>query len=540
MYFSQNAIILVMLMFVVSAVFYSTINYQTKAVEDEIKIKEVSLYEKNVKNTIDRDMNKIVEDAFVNASYKIMKSRKFFPDAKVAVDYITSFIKNETNKSLKCIVGNSSNITFDVGSFDIEPTDDPLKIRVIGNIELKYIKKLHNGEIVGLKNIQIDKEVKLSRIPDPYVYLNKFYYKWEYGREIILNNFPNDDKNHTFCIILNDDNFNYNRMYNENSPTEIRIIGLNSSTGRWNVVLPYWVQTWREGNNHVSIIWVKANRKELFNGEYIYLLYNSTTPVDREDPENTFILFDNFDYFDPDKWNESGEILINNSKLTVVAGAGSSVFSKDTYGEGYELMFRANFTLLHAQGVGFFNPLNIDNGVGWDMYNTSIFGNWGWGPDLYMRVGNTKTYVPDGNKYLNKFYVYSIKWNDSAENFTIFNDSLNIEYNYSENKSIPDLYPISINALPPENKTSNTNITVDWIFLKDVNDITAIVGAENIQPITYTEEKPKTFNGVIYYGVGAYDKVYNGTYSIIGLFTNKSDYWKYPTTVGYKPLIEEN
>lgn len=46
MYFSQNAIILVMLMFVISAVFYATIDYKTKEVEDEIKIKEVSLYEK--------------------------------------------------------------------------------------------------------------------------------------------------------------------------------------------------------------------------------------------------------------------------------------------------------------------------------------------------------------------------------------------------------------------------------------------------------------------------------------------------------------
>lgn len=77
MYFSQNAIILVMLMFVISAVFYATIDYKTKEVEDEIKIKEVSLYEKNLINTIDRNIDKIVEDAFVNASYKIMKERKF-------------------------------------------------------------------------------------------------------------------------------------------------------------------------------------------------------------------------------------------------------------------------------------------------------------------------------------------------------------------------------------------------------------------------------------------------------------------------------
>jgi len=62
MYFSQNAIILVMLMFVISAVFYATIDYKTKEVEDEIKIKEVSLYEKNLINTIDRNIDKIVEE----------------------------------------------------------------------------------------------------------------------------------------------------------------------------------------------------------------------------------------------------------------------------------------------------------------------------------------------------------------------------------------------------------------------------------------------------------------------------------------------
>ena len=543
MYFSQNAIILVMLMFVISAVFYATIDYKTKEVEDEIKIKEVSLYEKNLINTIHRNIDKIVEDAFVNASYKIMKERKFFTASSEAVSYITSYIKNETKESLKNMNYGYSNISYNISSVKILPTYDPLVVHLYCKIDIKYSKKLNNGELIALKPVVIDKDVKLSRIPDPYVYLNKFYYTWEYRKKVNVNNFPNDNYNHTFCIILNSSNFNYSKMHNPNSPTELRIIGWNSTSNKWNVLLPYWVQTWREGNNDVSVIWIRANKNELPNG-YIYILYNSTTPVDRQDPEHTFIFFDDFNYFNPDKWDSVGYFIINNSKITVIAGAGSSVYTKQIYGTGYELMFRANFTQSHAQGIGFFNPTNIDYGIGWDMYNTSVFGPWGWGPDIYMRVGNGGDYVPNGNNYLNKFYLYDIMWfYDGDVRFTIYDNTLNSEYSRDFINGA-GTYPISINAIPPTGKTSNTNVTVDWIFLKDINDITTTVppmGVDEYPNLDYKEEKPKTFTGTIYYGEpGRYELVYNSTYSIIGLFTNKTDYWYSPTAPGYKPLIEEN
>lgn len=333
-------------------------------------------------------------------------------------------------------------------------------------------------------------------------------------------------------------------MHNPQSPTELRVIGWDSVSNKI-ILLPYWVQTWREGNNDVSVIWVRANKNEIYNynnGQgYIYILYNSTTPVDRQDPEHTFIFFDDFNYFNPDKWDSVGYFIINNSKITVIAGAGSSVYTKQTYGTRYELIFRANFTPSHAQTIGFFTQLSDNDGVGWDMYDWT-----GNNPELYMRVGYSGSdigdYVPNSNKYLNKFYIYDLKRISTTDlNFTIFNDTLDIEYSNSfTNGNKGNNYPISITALI----NLNTNVTVDWIFLKDINDITTTVppiGVDEYPNLDYKEEKPKTFTGTIYYGEpGKYILVYNSTYSIIGLYTNKTDYWLYPNMPGYKPLIEEN
>ncbi|ADC69651.1 Protein of unknown function DUF2341 [Methanocaldococcus sp. FS406-22] len=537
MYFSQNAIVLVMLMFVISSVFYATINYKTKAIEDEMNIKKESLYEKNLVNTLNRNIDKIVEDAFVNASYTIMKERKFFDNSYDAIMYITTYIKNGINKSLECVDEKSSNISYNVTSVKIYPTGDPLLIHLYCEVDLQYKKKLNNGELIALKPITIDKDIKLSRIPDPYVYLNKFYYVWHNAVTVTLTGF-NDNDYHIFYIELNKSNFHYDHMYNPQSHTELRVVGWNSTSSRWNIVLPYWVQTWRKGSDEISIIWVRASRNELFNGNQLKIFYNSTTPIDRQNPDATFILFDDFDYFNPNVWDSVGEFLINNSNITVIAGAGSSVYTKQTYGTGYELMFRANFTPVHAQVVGFFTPLSDTNGIGWEVYD------WGSGAKLYTRVNNTDeglSEVPNGDKYLNKFYIYDILRDklDGDITFYILNDTLNPEYTKTYTAVDNRInYPISINALPPSGETSNTNVTVDWILLKDINNIEVLnIGSEESVDY-YKEEKPKTFTGTIYYGNPAqYTLVYNGSYSIIGLYTNKTDSWG---SVGYKPIIEEN
>jgi hypothetical protein len=372
--------------------------------------------------------------------------------------------------------------------------------------------------------------------------LNKFYYTWEYYRNITVNNFPNDGENHTFCIILNNTNFNYSKMYNPSSPKEIRIVGWNSTSNKWNVLLPYWVQTWRNGTDDVSIIWVRCNKDNIHDG-HILLLYNSTTPVDRQNPEETFILFDDFDYFNPDVWNATGQYLINDSKITVIAGKGSSVYTNQTYGIGYELWFRANFTPVHAQAVGFFEKQSDKYGVGWDVYDTTVWG-WGDGAEIFMRVNSSNDggeYIPDGDKYLNKFYVYNLLRDqiDGDIVFSILNDTLNPEYSKGfTNGDNGSSYPISINAIPPYGETSNASVTVDWIFLKDENSIIADVGNNEGTNPEYKEEKPKTFTGTIYYGdPSQYTSINNGSYSIIGLYTNKTDSWG---SVGYKPIIEEN
>ncbi|AIJ06356.1 hypothetical protein JH146_1514 [Methanocaldococcus bathoardescens] len=532
MYFSQNAIILVMLVFVTSTVLYTTLEYKTKAIEDEISIKKVSLYEDNIINTLERNIDKIVEDAFINTSYKIMKKRQFFESSEDAVNYIAECIKNEINKTLYCVKENYVNITYNITTPEINPTENPDVVNVKFTVNIEYKKKLNNGELIASKPLIIDKDVKLSRIPDPYVYLNKFYYEWGYYKVINVNNFPNDNKNHTFCIILNNTNFNYNHMYNSSSPREIRIIGWNSTSNKWNVLLPYWVQTWKEGNYETSVIWVRCSRSNINNGQ-ILLLYNSTTKVDRQNPDETFILFDNFNYMNYEKWTVVGGYYINNSILTV-QGLGSSVYSNKMYGTGFELVFKGNFTPIHAQSVGFFTPLSDWIGVGW-VYKNEWAGN-----VLYFYNGSGDGYYNAGNESIGNYYIYRMLRNNDGsmygyimyDNLTpikIF-DPTSGDYHVSSDTSS---YPISINTL----SSSDAKVSIDWIFLKDINDITTTVSNEEYTNPDYKEEKPKTFTGTIYYGDPTqYILVNNGSYSIIGLYTNKTDSWG---SVGYKPLIEE-
>ncbi|XRO77799.1 hypothetical protein ACO3VM_04575 [Methanocaldococcus sp. 10A] len=191
MYFSQNAIILVLLMFVTSAIYYATLQYETKAVEDEIKIKKFSLYEKNLINTLKRNIDKIVNDAFINASYKIMSEKKFFNNSEEAKEYIKSYIKNEINKTLSCLLNDSSLSITQINVTNITNTTNPLVINISMEIDLTYTKKLNNVILEATKTISINKNIKLSRIPDPYVYVNNNESQYYNGTYPIFNLFAN-------------------------------------------------------------------------------------------------------------------------------------------------------------------------------------------------------------------------------------------------------------------------------------------------------------------------------------------------------------
>ncbi|ABR56433.1 conserved hypothetical protein [Methanococcus aeolicus Nankai-3] len=529
MYLSQTSITLVLLVFLTSTVFYQTINMKTEDVENTIEIKKIALYSDNIETATNRNLEKIVNDVFVNISYGIMNNGEFYNSAEEARSSIEKNISKKLNNSLSKL--NDKNITISVGNVSISHTNDPLIVNVKCDVNLDYTKEVNGITISSNKNIELNKDIILSKIPDPYVYKNNFYYEWNNEKEITVNNMPNNEY-HTFYIILNNSNFNYGHMNNSDSPNEIRIIGKNK--GKNNIVLPYWVQTWKQGTTNTSIIWVNCSRNELFgsNGNpNIKIIYNSTTKIDRQNPKDTFILFDTFDNtrIDGNTWNVSGGYYIDNSKL-IVQGLGSSVWTNKTYGTGYELMFKGNFTPVHAQAVGFFEPKSDYNGVGWDCYNWSD--SW-----LYMRNGSGGSYVPNGYNYLNEFHTYGLK-RISEQNltFTILNDTLDMEYTNTFNNGDNDNnYPISINTFT----NSNATISIDWIFLKDVNDITATVGAETTTDIIYNELKPKTMIGTIYYGDPEQYIYVNGTeagnYSIIGILTNTTDSWG---TVGYKPKIE--
>lgn len=540
MYFSQTAIVLVLLVFLTSTIYYQTVEFKTNDVKNSMEIKKMSLHEKNLENTLDKVIDKIVEDAFVNKSYEIMcGNRNFYNSADEAEQDIESYIGNEINKSLYILSNENGTVSYSIESINISPVYDnrgvmtPLYVKINYKIDINYSKKLKNGYVVALKPIYMEKEIKLSRIPDPYVYRNNFYYTWGYGKNIHVNNL-NDDDYHTFCIILNNSNFNYSEMHNSSTPREIRIIGYNSSSNKWNVLIPYWVQTWKEGNDNTSVIWIRCSRNEMdTNNNKLILLYNSTAKVDRQNPDRTFELFDDFNYMDYTKWNVSGGWYINDSILTV-QGLGSSVWTNNTYGTGHELVFRGNFTPVHAQAVGFFTPKSDTDGVGWDCYEWDT--EW-----LYMRNGSSGRYVPTGNNYLNQFYIYDMKRLINMNlNFSILNDTQGIKYHWLTNSDNGNNYSISINTF----KNSNATISIDWIFLKDTNNIITTVDTEKNTNPRYKELKPKTYIQTIYYGdpqqyvyVDITNDANAGNYSIIGLLTNATDSWG---NCGYKPLIEIN
>ncbi|XRP97432.1 hypothetical protein ACO3UB_02655 [Methanocaldococcus sp. 16A] len=192
MYLSQNAIILVLLMFITSAIYYATLQSETKAVEDEIKIKKLSLYEKNLLNTLERNIDKIVNDAFINASYKIMSEKKFFNNSEEAKNYINSYIINETNRTLLCVNDLSLNITYQIKDVTITNTTNPLIMHIDMNIDLTYKKTLNNVVLQANKTITINKNIKLSRIPDPYVYVNYGISQYYNGTYPIFNLFANE------------------------------------------------------------------------------------------------------------------------------------------------------------------------------------------------------------------------------------------------------------------------------------------------------------------------------------------------------------
>ncbi len=496
MNFSLNASLLVLLIFLVSSIFYYSINIKNENIAENIKIKEFSVKKNYVINYIKNNLGEIVREAFLNASYKIMKERRFFNNTSEALSYIENYIKNRINNSISIL--NISNLSLYIKDVYIYPTDDPLIVGVSLNGFLSYYTRLNNSVIIGTEPIEIKEKIKLSYIPDPYVYLNTLYWNWTYKLEVKLNNL-NDNENHTIYIILNPENFNYDHMDNKSSPNEIRVVGKDL------VLLPYWIQRWEPDG--ISIIWVKVNKDLLDNGNTLYILYGSPAYISRENPKETFIFFDDFNNnkLNDSLWNISGSYNIKNSILKVYGT--SSIYSKETYGNGYELLFKANFTSNPIQYIGFFNSLE-DNGIGWYVNSSG----------LYIKNEN----ISVGQDYLNNYYIYSIKRENNSINFTIFNDILNEEWNYITNYGVNNNYSISINT------KNNGVVYIDWIALRDINNITYTIGEE--YKTNYKEPIP--LNKTFYYGdPSKYELVDDGRYSIIGLFTNATQTWG---TRGYK------
>lgn len=517
MYFSQNAIILVMLMFVISAVFYSTIEYKTKSVEDSIEIKKISLIVNNLKTTLNKNLDKAVENAFVKTSWKIMDGElDFFNTSKDAENYVESLIKEDINKSLSSVSDNNI-VSFTIKDVSISPVNDkgnesPLYVKVKCSVTIWYSKKLKNGYIHAYEHIPIEKHVKLSRVPDCYLYRNPPTYNWSYEKIIYVKNFPNDGKNHTFYIILNTSNFNYNRMNNASNKNEIRIV---KQEGNKQILLPYWISKWEPYGT--SVIWIKASKNDLWNYNsnnetgIIKILYgsNKNVLISKENPKEVFKYFNN-------------SIELNNGEITL-----------DSFNQNEELLVYANFG-----EYGFSNGypyLGIKcNGInyyiiwlsGEEYGQKSLKGIWHYtGYSLQNINTNDFTYV--GN-YTKNFYIYAISYINSSTSvgFTIFNENMTKKYNDSSTTNLNNLnsYDKKI-VLNPQ----SGDLQVNWVAVKDVNNITTTLGDEYSNP-KYTETIP--IGKTIYYGEpGKYKFVENGNYSLIGLFTGAKDSWG---SVGYK------
>ncbi|WP_456471580.1 DUF2341 domain-containing protein, partial [Methanocaldococcus sp.] len=283
MYFSQNAILLVLLTFIVSSIFYLTMDVKSQSVADLIKIKKTSLEIENIKSSVEHNLDSYLVDAFNNASYYVVK-HGYFDNYYEAKRYIENLTLEHLNKTIQ----NISNISYEINSLDIEPTNDPLVYKVNLNLTITYYKDLDNAQIFGYKTFNINKDVKLSYIPDPYLLLNKDKV-WKYYVNVTVHNFPDDNNNHTFYIKLTPQNFNYNHMFNRSSPNEIRVVGVNYT------LLNYWVQDWNPDGT--SIIWVRANKNQLINGNTLKILYGANISESKENPKNTFIFFDGFDNY---------------------------------------------------------------------------------------------------------------------------------------------------------------------------------------------------------------------------------------------------
>ena len=113
MYLSQTSITLVLLVFLTSTVFYQTINMKTDDVENTIEIKKIALYSENIETTVNKNLEKIVNDVFVNISYEIMnEDMSFYNSADEAENSIENDISNRLNNSLSKL--NDKNITISV------------------------------------------------------------------------------------------------------------------------------------------------------------------------------------------------------------------------------------------------------------------------------------------------------------------------------------------------------------------------------------------------------------------------------------------
>ena len=278
-------LILTLLLLLIAALFYHTIDLQTRQIIDEMKATSVDLKSSSIEHVVSSSLSTIFNKVLNDASLKVA-NEGFFNSTKEVVNYL----ENNTEKYIKNYLENVSeyyrsqgyNFTYSFEITNITMADGfTFKINYTFNYTISY-----NGTINKTANIITFQYVTIKTILDAY-----HYKKPAYIMPIYIYN-PNDKDLTDFQvkIIFTNNNFDFSIDRNGSG---IRFIDKDNN------YIPYWVEYWGYTDDNIdndkAIIWIKVPKLKARENITIYLV--STYPRIPESNGNlVFELFDDFEF----------------------------------------------------------------------------------------------------------------------------------------------------------------------------------------------------------------------------------------------------
>ena len=277
---------------------------------------------------------------------------------------------------------------------------------VIGIVVLFF-----GASIIPLISGGIVKNYKISNEPS-------IFEDWKYKKIIILETRTNED-NFQIKIELNSDDIDFSKINPDGS--DIRFCDYKGNK------LSYWIEEWNPKGK--SIIWVKIIDSK---SDFIELYYGNPNAKSESNGEDTFILFDDFNYDNIDdfweKWYNQFSVITNleNSELTLRDNTGvrSSLLSKQKipYNTSTRIKFKEKKTGPVEKngficGLNEHDTINTSDFIGSTTYHD--FASW-----YFQTRKNGSCYTsrpfglrPDSHKYnINEFVwkkdIVEYKYND--------------------------------------------------------------------------------------------------------------------------------